>query len=69
MDLAALLHETRRIVAQPNYQFAKRQRDLAKQRKKEEKRLKKLAARQGQSGEAADPATPPPPADPAQQPS
>ena len=28
-------------MAKPNYQFAKRQRDLAKKQKKEEKRLKK----------------------------
>lgn len=31
-------------MAKPNYAFAKRQRDLAKQKKKEEKRLKKVAA-------------------------
>ncbi|MFK7967403.1 MAG: hypothetical protein AB8C46_25865 [Burkholderiaceae bacterium] len=31
-------------MAKPNYAFAKRQRDLAKQKKKEEKRLKKAAA-------------------------
>ncbi len=30
-------------MAKPNYAFAKRQRDLAKQQKKEEKRLKKAA--------------------------
>ena len=30
-------------MAKPNYQFAKRQRDLAKKQKKEEKRLKKAA--------------------------
>jgi hypothetical protein len=30
-------------VAKPNYQFEKRQRDLAKKRKQEEKRLRKLA--------------------------
>ena len=29
----------------PNYAFAKRQRDLAKQQKKEEKKLKKAAAK------------------------
>lgn len=30
-------------MAKPNYQFAKRQRDLAKKQKKEEKRLRKAA--------------------------
>ena len=39
----------------PNYAFAKRQRDLAKQQKKEEKKLKKAAAKQ--PGDA--PAEPP----------
>lgn len=32
-------------MAKPNYAFAKRQRELAKKKKKEEKRLAKLAAR------------------------
>ena len=32
-------------MAKPNYAFEKRQRDLAKQKKKEEKRLKKAGAR------------------------
>lgn len=45
-------------MAQPNYSFAKRQRDLAKQAKKEEKRLKKLAARQQQASQTAEPAAP-----------
>jgi len=31
------------LLAKPNYQFEKRQRDLAKKRKQEEKRLQKLA--------------------------
>jgi hypothetical protein len=31
-------------LAKPNYEFAKRQRDLAKKQKKEEKRLRKSAA-------------------------
>lgn len=30
-------------LAKPNYQFEKRQKELAKKRKKEEKRLRKLA--------------------------
>jgi len=37
-------------LAKPNYDFAKRQKELAKKAKKEEKRLRKLAA-----GEAPDP--------------
>jgi hypothetical protein len=32
-------------LAKPNYQFEKRQRDLAKKKKKEEKRLRKLAGK------------------------
>jgi len=42
-------------LAKPNYAFAKRQRDLAKQQKKEEKRRKKAAP-----GDPANPATEPP---------
>ncbi len=49
-------------MAKPNYAFAKRQRDLAKQKKKDEKRLKKAAA-------ASDPqATPQEGAEPVAQP-
>jgi len=32
-------------LAKPNYQFEKRQRDLAKKRKQEEKRLRRLAGK------------------------
>lgn len=32
-------------MAKPNYQFEKRQRDLAKRKKQEEKRLRKLAGK------------------------
>jgi len=39
-------------MAKPNYAFAKRQRDLAKQKKKEEKRQKKAAAAPGPEDEA-----------------
>jgi hypothetical protein len=38
-------------LAKPNYEFAKRQRDLAKKQKKEEKRKKKM-----ESGEPGEPA-------------
>ena len=41
-------------MAKPNYQFEKRQRDLAKKKKQEEKRLRKL----GKSA-TPDPANPP----------
>ena len=37
-------------MAKPNYQFEKRQRDLAKKRKQEEKRLQKLAAKEAADG-------------------
>lgn len=43
-------------MASPNYRFDKRQRELAKQKKKEEKRLKKEARK------AAGDGTPPVPA-------
>jgi uncharacterized coiled-coil protein SlyX len=69
MGPAAIRHGRKRTLAQPNYQFAKRQRDLAKQRKKEEKRLKKLAARQDQPADASAATTPPAPADQSGQPS
>ena len=46
------------LLAKPNYQFEKRQRDLAKKRKQEEKRLHKLAqkaaGRDDASGEQED---------------
>jgi hypothetical protein len=41
-------------MAKPNYQFQKRQRDLAKKKKKEEKRLQKLARKQQGSEENPD---------------
>jgi hypothetical protein len=37
-------------LAKTNYQFEKRQRDLAKKRKQEEKRLRKLAAKEPAEG-------------------
>jgi hypothetical protein len=40
-------------LAKPNYQYEKRQKDLAKKRKKEEKRLRKLGKTDAQPGEAA----------------
>lgn len=43
-------------MAKPNYQYEKRQRDLAKKAKQEEKRLHKLAVKQ-----AAASGLPPPP--------
>jgi len=52
------------LLAKPNYQFEKRQRDLAKKRKQEEKRLQKLAdkAAAGGGGDvAADPSAAAPP--------
>lgn len=46
-------HDEARQLAKPNYAFAKRQRDLAKQQRKEEKRKRK-----------ADAANPPPATEP-----
>ena len=45
-------------MAQPNYQYEKRQRDLAKKKKQEEKRLKKVSERKVEPGEQAPPAEP-----------
>jgi hypothetical protein len=39
-------------MAKPNYAFAKRQRDLAKKKKKEEKRLRKAAPREDAPADA-----------------
>lgn len=41
-------------MAAPNYSFDKRQRELAKQKKKEEKRLKKEARKAKPEGEAPE---------------
>ena len=38
----------------PNYQFQRRQRDLARRQKQEEKRLKKQAKREAAAGEAGE---------------
>ena len=46
-------------MAKPNYRFDKRQRELAKQKKKEEKRLKKEARKAvGEPGDAPQGAEP-----------
>lgn len=41
-------------MAKPNYQFEKRQKDLAKKKKNEEKRQRKLDKKNLQSGENPD---------------
>ncbi len=45
-------------MAKPNFQYEKRQKELAKKKKQEEKRLKKLAAK---AGAEPDPAAVQPP--------
>ena len=40
------------LLAKPNYQYEKRQRDLAKKQKQEEKRRQKLAAKAAEEGGA-----------------
>ena len=52
-------------MAKPNYQYEKRQKDLAKKKKQEEKRLRKLGKTEteGQPGDAAQPGTEMTPAD------
>lgn len=42
-------------MAKPNYQFEKRQRDLAKKTKQEEKRRQKLAEKAGGNGRGDEP--------------
>ena len=51
-------------MAKPNYQYEKRQKDLAKKRKKEEKRLRKLGKTETQPGEASPPSDGESPAEP-----
>lgn len=52
-------------MAKPNYQFDKRQREIAKNKQQEEKRLKKLARKESESADAPTPdATPPTPEEP-----
>jgi hypothetical protein len=43
-------------LAKPNYEFAKRQRDLAKKQKKEEKKLRKAHANEVPATEETPPA-------------
>ncbi len=50
-------------MAKPNYQFEKRQRDLAKKAKQEEKRRHKLASRSAEARPAAAADDAPAPAD------
>jgi hypothetical protein len=47
-------------LAKTNYQFEKRQRDLAKKRKQEEKRLRKLAAKGPAETDGAETSAGPP---------
>jgi hypothetical protein len=44
-------------MGKPNYQFEKRNREMAKKKKKEEKRLRKLAEKNAQSAAGEPPAT------------
>lgn len=54
------------VLAKPNYQFEKRQRDLEKKKKQEEKRLKKLEKKSDDPSapDTPDGDAPPPAADP-----
>jgi hypothetical protein len=45
-------------LAKPNYQFEKRQRDLAKKSKQEEKRRQKLAGKPGENAEGNSASSP-----------
>jgi len=44
-------------MAKPNYQFEKRQRDLAKKAKKEEKKQRKVGVGEGEPGAEQEPGT------------
>jgi len=50
-------------LAKPNYQFEKRQKELAKKKKKEEKRLRKLAENPAEPQTTPDAPVAPPPAE------
>jgi len=45
-------------MAKPNYQFKKRQKELAKKKKKEEKRLRKLKNKEDEANETEKDLTP-----------
>jgi hypothetical protein len=49
----------RNVMAKPNYKFEKRQKELAKIKKKEEKRLKKLSQDAEEAGTETETETPP----------
>ena len=46
-------------MAKPNYQFEKRQKDLAKKKKQEEKRLRKLSKTAAEAAPGEAPVPPP----------
>lgn len=50
-------------MAKPNYQYEKRQKDLAKKKKQEEKRLRKLSKNVTEGGTEPKPDETPPPAE------
>jgi hypothetical protein len=50
-------------LAKPNYQYEKRQKDLAKKKKQEEKRLRKLSKNVTEGATEAKPDETPPPAE------
>jgi hypothetical protein len=43
-----------KVMARPNYLFAKRQKELAKKKKKDEKKQRKLERQKNPAGEEAD---------------
>lgn len=45
-------------MAKPNYQYERRQRDIAKKKKQDEKRQRKLERKQGQPGDEPETETP-----------
>lgn len=45
-------------MAKPNYQYERRQRDIAKKKKQDEKRQRKLERKQGETGDEAGTAAP-----------
>jgi hypothetical protein len=55
-EVAPFPHAKDCQLAKPNYEFAKRQRDLAKKQKKEEKKLRKTLANEVPPGEDPPPA-------------
>jgi hypothetical protein len=57
LDRRPYIREQERVLAKPNYQYEKRQRDLAKKQKQEEKKQRKAQKGEAPPAEASIPPT------------